>query len=111
MMRWLNNLRNRQYRQAEIDTLISILNGDALRSHRDIDGNKYFYLHSLSGEKVSVNEIVVHLLRKKRLIETNHKFPSATFLLTDSGRRQAEEAAGHIGSSPIGASNFINNKR
>ncbi len=110
-MHWLNKFFRRKRTQSETAILTAILTGHTLRSHRDIDGNKYFYLHALDGTKEAVDGTAVHRLRQQRLIETNHKFPSATFLLTDHGRQRAQRAAGHNGSNPISAHNFTQKKQ
>ncbi|MGD2077194.1 MAG: hypothetical protein PVH18_02350 [Chloroflexota bacterium] len=63
--------------------------GEALRSHRDIEGNKYFRLHQPDGDWREVNANDVHALRAARLIDSNKKFPVATFWLTEGGREYA----------------------
>ena len=86
--------------------LISLLKGSALRSHRDIDGNKQFLLHDDAGQ-TAITMQTVETLRRNRLIETNHKFPSATFLLTGKGRELAQQLSGEEGANSVGASNFV----
>ena len=86
--------------------LARIIGGWSLKSHRDIEGNKQFVLHSLDGEKVDVEGATVHKLRRKRLIETNHKFPAATFLLTQKGRKTAGKFT-KSESMPVGSRRFV----
>ena len=65
--------------------LLSLAAGATLKSHRDIEGRKSYKLHPLRGAATSVRYRVVQKLRHKRLLETNQKFPAATFLLTEKG--------------------------
>jgi hypothetical protein len=61
--------------------------GHALKAHRDIEGCKEFRLHYNDGRPVealawrSPNE-----LAEAGLIDSNKKFPAATFWLTEQGR-------------------------
>lgn len=68
--------------------LSAMSRGEALRSHRDIDGNKAFRLHQTSGgwRQVSANDVI--RLREAGLIDSNKKFPVATFWITEAGRSQ-----------------------
>ena len=61
--------------------------GQFLKSHRDIDGNKAFILHDEAGDRQHIDPALVELLRRQGLIDSNKKFPVATFWLTESGRR------------------------
>ena len=63
--------------------------GDTLKSHRDIDGNKAYKLHPLSGPAIVISGGVVDKLKKRGLISSNQKFPAATYLLTEKGKLQA----------------------
>ena len=70
--------------------------GWALRSHRSLDGAKCYRLHPPPGEGVAQDvpwELVV-ALREQRLVDSNKKFPSATYLLTDKGQRLLEKLGG-----------------
>ena len=61
-----------------------------LKSHRDIEGNKSYQLHPLNGEPEQINPKIVEHLREHGYIDSNKKFPVATFWLTEKG----QEAAG-----------------
>lgn len=69
---------------AELSLLLALREGHSLRSHRNLEGEKRYQLHD-GGEYEVVMWRVVQRLRQRRLIETNHKFPSAEFLLTERG--------------------------
>lgn len=101
MWRPLSRLSNQ-----EKTILVQMIVGWSLKSHRDIEGNKQFILHSLAGEKRDVDGETVHKLRRKRFIETNHKFPAATFLLTEKGRKAAGKLT-ESPSTPVGARKFV----
>lgn len=91
---------------AQIHVLYAMMQGDSLRSQRDLEGNKRYELRSLTGEKEAIPLKIVESLRNKRLIETNHKFPSATFLLTGHGVRVAEKLSGSRQQTPLAARKF-----
>ena len=91
---------------AQMRVLHAMMQGDSLRSQRDLEGNKRYELRSLTGEKEIVLLRTVESLRNKRLIETNHKFPSATFLLTGHGANIAERLSGSRQQTPLAARKF-----
>lgn len=66
--------------------LKSMSNQHFLKSHRDIEGNKSYQLHPLRGEPEQVNPKIVEDLRNQRYIDSNKKFPVATFWLTEKGK-------------------------
>jgi hypothetical protein len=68
--------------QAQREILEAMTRGELLRSHRDIEGNKAFRLHQTGGQWRPVNADDVHKLRAAGLIDSNKKFPVATFWLT-----------------------------
>ena len=86
-----DNLRSffsaRPNQQAEI--LHAMITGSSLKSQRDIAGQKTYYTVSLEGDMVTVDKGQVELLKRQGLIVGNHKFPGATYLLTDKGRNIA----------------------
>ncbi len=86
--------------------LIAVFQGAALRSQRDIEGGKIYELRG-ELEAQPIPRKTVLDLRKKRLIETNHKFPSATFLLTSHGKQIAAQLTNGQGSNPVSASDFV----
>jgi hypothetical protein len=69
--------------------------GWTLKAHRDLEGSKTFRLHPLEGEPQAVSAAAVAALVEQGLIDSNKKFPAATFWLTAGGR--AALAAGAKG--------------
>ena len=65
--------------------------GWTLKAHRYLDGRKEYRLHSLAGENQIVVPTTVEALVQNGLIDSNKKFPAATFWLTDRGRAAAEQ--------------------
>jgi hypothetical protein len=74
----------RANQQAEI--LHAMITGSSLKSQRDMAGQKRYHLVSLDGDMVTVDKATVELLKKHGLVISNHKFPGATYLMTDKGR-------------------------
>ena len=72
--------------------LHALLRGDTLKSHRYLDGGKEYRLHPLNGEAVSVPAEDVRPLVDRGLLLSNQKFPAATLILSDRGRRVAAKA-------------------
>lgn len=68
------------------DLLAAMANGQFLKAHRDIEGNKTYLLHPLEGEAQVVNGEDVQQLVEAGLIDSNKKFPAATFWLTEQGK-------------------------
>jgi hypothetical protein len=62
-----------------------------LKSHRDIEGNKSYQLHPLEGPPEQINPKIVEYLRDYSYIDSNKKFPVATFWLTDKGRQAGKQ--------------------
>ena len=60
--------------------------GWTLKAHRYLDGRKEYRLHSLEGTSEAVAPETVQALSEAGLIDSNKKFPAATFWLTDKGR-------------------------
>jgi len=71
----------------QIKVLRALADGWALKSHRYLDGVKVYKLHPLDGPTHEVAEAVMDFLKTQQLIDSNKKFPAATYLLTDAGRR------------------------
>ena len=63
-----------------------IAEGWTLKAHRYLDGRKVYQLHSLSGDSRSVRAATVEALVGAGLLDSNKKFPAATFWLTPAGR-------------------------
>jgi hypothetical protein len=99
-----------QLSSEERQTLIQLLSGSTLKSHRDIEGNKVYHMHPLEGNANVISAESVLALRRKRLIETNHKFPAATFLLTSAGEATAQELMQTDHAHPLTARNFTTKK-
>ena len=57
-----------------------------LKSHRDIDGHKVYKLHPLEGPEEVIPARVVDDLVEQGLIDSNKKFPAATYWLTSKGQ-------------------------
>ncbi len=74
--------------------LDALLRGETLKSHRYLDGNKDYRLHSLNGEDTLVPWHDVSQLEEKGLLLSNQKFPAATLILSNQGRRVAEKVKG-----------------
>ena len=66
--------------------LLALAQGHALKSHRDVDGGKVYQLHSLDGPAETVARAAVEYLQDHGLIDSNKKFPAATFWLTERGK-------------------------
>ncbi len=87
--------------------LTAVAAGAALRSQRDLEGNKRYELRWPDGRTEQVARPLVLSLRNRRLIETNHKFPSATFLLTERGSAIAARLTPENDNRPLGSSAFL----
>ena len=73
---------------AQIEILQAIATGLTLKSHRDLEGRKEYRLHALEGQSTLVAWADVAALQAAGLIDSNKKFPAATYWLTDRGRAQ-----------------------
>jgi uncharacterized protein YjhX (UPF0386 family) len=72
--------------KAEQHLLQALAQGATLKAHRTMDGAKVHKLHLLGVESpVVITEATVTSLKGQGLIESNMKFPAATYLLTDKG--------------------------
>jgi hypothetical protein len=89
----------------EIYLIRALTQGSTLKAHRDLDGSKICRLHSLAGVVEELNRSLVDGLQKRGLIDSNKKFPAATFLLTEQGRQIAEELGGQM-INPLTAKNY-----
>jgi hypothetical protein len=87
-------------RTAEQAVVRLIAQGWTLKSHRHLDGDKSYRLHPLdAGAPHDVTAETVRVLLDAGLIDSNKKFPAATYLLTERGKALADElgAAGDEG--------------
>ena len=71
--------------------LQALLHGATLKTHRYLDGTKICQLHPLDGPPQTIRRAAVDHLKDHGLIESNKKFPAATYLLTPKGQRVAQE--------------------
>lgn len=86
--------------------LIALQAGDRLKVHRTMDGEKLYLLHRRDeSDAIVVDVAIVARLERNGLIESNMKFPVATFLLTDQGVAAAAKLTGSP-QMPIGPRNF-----
>ena len=106
MKRHFPRLSRRKLSAEQKAILSALAEGDTLKSHRNIEGEKAYTLHALDGTTQPVSMDAVLGLRARRLVETNHKFPAATFLLTTSGTALAATLLGKTDVKPISARNF-----
>lgn len=67
------------------DLLRALVAGGTLKAHRYLDGRKIYQLHPLTGPVEPVEQSTVAYLKEQQLIDSNKKFPAATYLLTEKG--------------------------
>ncbi len=89
----------------EEELLRQLVRGSTLKTHRDIDGRKVCKLHPLAGPVIELEPEAVNHLKAAGLIDSNKKFPAATYLLTEKGRRLAEALVGGP-VRPLSAKNY-----
>ncbi len=75
--------------ESEKTVLHALVSGSRLQSHRHLDGRKEYSLHALDDRTQPIAAAVVERLRGLGLIESNMKFPAATYLLTTKGQQVA----------------------
>lgn len=86
--------------------LIALQAGERLQVHRTLDGAKLYRLHTHDGNATeAVAPDVVDSLVRTGLIESNMKFPAATFLLTDKGLAAVQAITGSE-QAPVGPRKF-----
>jgi hypothetical protein len=90
---------------AERQILQALIEGCTLKAHRYLDGQKLYRLHPLNGPPETVGKAVVDSLKRRRLIDSNKKFPAATYLLTEQGRRMAVTLS-ETKRQPLSAKNY-----
>lgn len=78
-----------QLSQAQKRVLVALVNGCSLKSHRYLDGAKIYQLHPLTGSAETIERSTVELLSRQGLIDSNKKFPAATYWLTEKGKTLA----------------------
>lgn len=68
------------------ELLAAIAAGDTLKVHRTVDGEKVYRLHPLDGSReIEILPRDAEALLLQGLIESNMKFPAATYLITPRG--------------------------
>jgi hypothetical protein len=72
--------------KAQTRILRAVAQGHFLKSHRDVEGHKTFQLHSLEDVVETVTRADVEALCDLGLMDSNKKFPAATYWLTDKGQ-------------------------
>jgi predicted transcriptional regulator len=86
--------------------LVALQAGDRLQVHRTLDGAKLYRLHTHNDNiSEAVAPDIVDSLVRAGLIESNMKFPTATFLLTDKGLAAVKAISGSE-QTPIGPRKF-----
>ena len=68
--------------------LRALASGSTLKAHRYLDGTKEYRLHMLDRPAEIVERRIVEVLQEHGLIDSNKKFPTATYWLTETGRAQ-----------------------
>lgn len=84
----------------QLAILAALADGCALKAHRDLDGRKVYRLYRLNGAAEELSESDVHRLVDSRLLESNKKFPAASFFLTDRAVMALGRA--YVGAPPRG---------
>jgi hypothetical protein len=75
--------------KAPREVLLALASGYRLQSHRHLDGSKLLQLHPHDGQPAQVDRTAVADLKDRGLIESNQKFPAATYSLTAKGKEVA----------------------
>ena len=70
----------------QVQILHSLNSGTMLKVRRDLEGHKDFILSTPDGMCRTVARDMIEPLIEQGLIDSNKKFPSATYWLTDAGR-------------------------
>lgn len=86
----LHGRRGKKWGPEHVYVLKALATGQLLKSHRDLDGAKVYRLHALQGTGVTVAPAVVQALYTAGYIQTNHKFPTATYCLTLQGQQMVD---------------------
>jgi len=78
----------------ELRVLQAMAGGWTLKDHRYLDGRKECRLHPLQGASEEVVPELVEALVEQGLIDSNKKFPAATFWLTGKGQAALAKLTG-----------------
>lgn len=92
--------------------LLALAAGWTLKAHRTLDGEKSYRLHPLDDtQPQEVEQKAVESLRDQGLIDSNKKFPAATYLLTDKGRQVLIALGEDASDLPLTARGWQDNER
>jgi hypothetical protein len=69
--------------------------GSTLKVHRYLDGTKEYRLQALDRAAAIVERSDVEVLQEQGLLDSNKKFPAATFWLTAAGRARLDSSDLH----------------
>ncbi len=86
-------MAGRSFSGPQRQLLAQIAGGARLKDHRDIEGGKRYTLTVEMSDVMVVKAGLVEGLVERGLIDSNKKFPSATYWLTDAGKRAAADMA------------------
>lgn len=82
-------------RMARRRVLLALARGDVVKGHRWLNGRKAWLCHPLDGGPAwTVAERDLRWLQARGYLHSNHKFPAASYMLTDAGRALAEALTG-----------------
>ena len=85
--------------------LVSLQQGAVLKVHRTLDGDKVYRLQQNDAPAQEIEATLVAALTDRSLVQSNMKFPAATFLLTDKGVAVAMQLSGAT-VKPTGPCNY-----
>jgi hypothetical protein len=78
--------------------LLQVMAGHGfLKAHRDLEGHKVYLLHPLEGGEEVIPAVAVSYLVDHGLIDSNKKFPAATFWLTKLGEETVKKTSRETG--------------
>lgn len=90
---------------AQAALLTKLQQGAVLKVHRTVDGDKVYRLHQAGAPDQEIEPALVAALTDRDLLQSNMKFPAATFLLTDKGVAVAVQLSGAT-VEPAGPRNY-----
>lgn len=70
-----------------IQILYAVRQGASVKAHRALDGTKIHKVHPVQAAAFEVSAAAVRTLEKRGWLRSNLKFPVATYLLTEKGRK------------------------
>ncbi len=74
---------------AQTEVLQALISGSTLKAHRYLNGEKVYRVHPLAGQPKPIERKTVDSLKQHQLIDSNKKFPTATYILTERGKAVA----------------------